>query len=125
MSKFCPDCGKEVGAKDKFCNSCGATLNLQPNSQNSQAATGSQPVQQTNSGATAPKSKLCAGLLGIFLGGWGIHNFYLGYTEKAVIQLVVTIVTCGIGGIWGFIEGIMILAGSGITTDAKGNPLAQ
>ena len=68
------------------------------------------------------KSKIAAGLLGIFLGAWGIHNFYLGFTKKGVIQIIVSVVTCGIGGIWGFIEGIMILVGS-INTDANGNPL--
>lgn len=68
------------------------------------------------------KSKLVAGLLGIFLGGWGIHNFYLGFTKKAVIQIIVSLVTCGIGGIWGFVEGILILCGK-IDTDADGNPL--
>lgn len=68
------------------------------------------------------KSKLAAGLLGIFLGAWGIHNFYLGNTKRAIIQIVVTICTCGAGGIWGLIEGILILVGK-IDTDANGNPL--
>ncbi len=69
------------------------------------------------------KSKLTAGLLGIFLGGWGVHRFYLGYTGIGVIQILVTLFTCGLGSIWGLIEGILILTGSGITKDAKGNPL--
>ena len=68
------------------------------------------------------KKKMVAGLLGIFLGGWGIHQFYLGDAKKGIIRIVVSLVTCGIGGIWGFIEGIMILAGS-IKTDAAGNDL--
>lgn len=74
------------------------------------------------------KSKLVAGLLGIFLGSLGIHNFYLGYITKAVIQLVITIVTCGLGAvvssIWGLIEGIMILTGR-IDVDGKGIPLKE
>lgn len=70
------------------------------------------------------KSKIAAGLLGIFLGSLGIHRFYLGYTGMGIVQIVVTFVTCGIGGIWGFIEGIMILCGDGsFKTDAKGVPL--
>ena len=32
------------------------------------------------------KQKLVAGLLAIFLGCYGVHNFYLGYTKKAVMQ---------------------------------------
>ena len=69
-----------------------------------------------------PKQKLVAGLLGIFLGAWGIHQFYLGDHQKGILRIVVTLVTCGIGGIWGFIEGILILCGN-INTDAQGNPL--
>ena len=71
------------------------------------------------------KSKLTAGLLGIFLGSFGVHRVYLGYTKIGIIQIVVTLVTCGIGSLWGFIEGILILAGSTITTDADGNPLGE
>lgn len=78
--------------------------------------------QENQNGTTAQKSKMAAGLLGIFLGAWGIHNFYLGNTSRGIIQIVVTLVTCGIGGIWGLIEGIMILTGS-INTDANGVPL--
>lgn len=67
-----------------------------------------------------PKQKLVAGLLGIFLGAWGVHQFYLGDNKKGIIRIIVTVVTCGIGGIWGFIEGILILCGN-INTDAQGN----
>ena len=69
------------------------------------------------------KSKLAAGLLGILLGGWGVHRFYLGYTGIGVLQIVATLCTCGIGALWGFIEGILIISGNTITTDATGMPL--
>ena len=46
------------------------------------------------------KSKLAAGLLGIFLGALGIHRFYLGYNAIGVIQLILGLplgfLTCGI-----------------------------
>ena len=71
------------------------------------------------------KSKLVAGLLGIFIGSLGIHRFYLGYVGIGVAQIVVTLCTLGIGGIWGFIEGILILVGSAITTDVEGRPLKE
>ncbi len=75
---------------------------------------------------TPLKSKMVAGLLGIFLGGFGVHNFYLGNTNKGIIQIVVTLVTCGIGAIWGTIEGILILVGNqGFSTDAQGRPLTD
>jgi len=34
------------------------------------------------------RSRLIYILLAIFLGGLGIHNFYAGYTKKAIIQLL-------------------------------------
>jgi TM2 domain-containing membrane protein YozV len=72
------------------------------------------------------KSKLAAGLLGIFLGGFGVHRFYLGYTKIGIIQILVTVFTCGIGSLWGFIEGILYLIGTdGYTTDADGRPLKE
>lgn len=68
------------------------------------------------------KSRIAAGVLGIFLGGFGVHRFYLGYTTIGIIQLVVTLVTFGVGHLWGFVEGILILAGT-INQDAEGRPL--
>jgi len=73
-----------------------------------------------------PKSRLAAGLLGIFLGGFGVHRFYLGYTSIGVVQILVTVFTWGFGAIWGFVEGIMILAGAqSFRTDARGMPLRE
>jgi TM2 domain-containing membrane protein YozV len=56
--------------------------------------------------------KVVAGILGILLGGWGVHKFYLGYTSAGIIQLVITIFTCGVGSIIGLIEGIIYLTKS-------------
>jgi TM2 domain-containing membrane protein YozV len=70
------------------------------------------------------KSKMIAGILGILLGGFGAHRFYLGYTSIGIIQIVVTLVTCGFGAIWGLVEGILILVGhDSFRTDAEGRPL--
>lgn len=78
------------------------------------------------------KSKLVAGLLGIFLGALGVHNFYLGNTGKAVAQLLMSLLSlgflAGISAIWGLIEGIVILAakpGSPWAVDARGIPLSS
>ena len=89
---------------------------------NSQSVAYCAPTPTPTTG-TGGKSKITAGLLGIFLGAWGVHRFYLGYTTMGIIQIVVTFLTCGLGSLWGFIEGILILCGSTITTDANGNPL--
>lgn len=72
------------------------------------------------------KSKICAGLLAIFIGTLGIHNFYLGYNGKGLAQLLLSLLTCGlcapIVAIWALIEGIMILTSS-TYVDANGNRL--
>ncbi|WP_419997311.1 TM2 domain-containing protein [Streptomyces boninensis] len=68
------------------------------------------------------KSKMAAGLLGIFLGGFGAGRFYMGDTKTGVWQLVVSVVTCGAGGLWGLIDGIMILS-SNDKTDGQGRIL--
>ncbi|MCC9062270.1 TM2 domain-containing protein [Flavobacterium piscisymbiosum] len=53
--------------------------------------------------------KVTAGILGILLGAFGAHKFYLGYQKEGIIQLVVSVVTCGLGGMVGFVEGIIYL----------------
>ena len=72
------------------------------------------------------KSRIAAGLLGLLLGGLGIHNFYLGYTGKAIAQLLITVLSFGllafIPAIWGLIEGVMILTDKNYL-DADGFPL--
>ena len=63
------------------------------------------------------KNKIVALLLCLFLGGIGIHRFYVGKTATGVLQLL----TLGGCGIWTLIDFILILVGS--FTDAKGNPI--
>ena len=113
-TNYCPHCGKPVKAEELACTNCGALQNEMYGYQG--------------------KSKMIAGVLGIFFGCFGIHNFYLGYTKKAVLQLVISIIglilSCnGIGififfgaELWGLVEGVLILIGK-ISKDAKGKNL--
>ncbi len=125
----CPTCGSPAGEGLAFCRACGRPLPPGATSCVCGAPTSAAyyyPVRQ--------KSRVAAGLLGIFLGGLGVHNFYLGFTSRAVVQLVVSLLgyllfwlilpllaALGIA-IWGLVEGIVILAG-GRPVDAKGVPL--
>ena len=133
MAKFCPNCGTNYDDNMMNCPNCGAPapqmnndqFNQQYNQQQYQQPMGNQqynPQFQQQPMMPGAKSKMAAGLLGIFLGGWGVHNFYLGNTSRGVIQIVVSLVTCGLGAWWGLIEGILILCGN-INTDAQGRPL--
>jgi len=125
---FCRNCGKEVlenaeicvncGMKPlmgkKFCQSCGAETK-----ENQEVCTKCGVKLKSSMGKGA-KSKLVAGLLGIFLGWLGIHKFYLGYTVPGLIVLLISIIgglpTFGvaIGVMWliGLIEGIIYLTKS-------------
>ncbi len=64
-----------------------------------------QPIRQEN-------KKVLAGVLALLFGYLGIHKFILGYTKEGLIQIGISIVTCGIGGIVGFVEGIIYLTKS-------------
>ena len=113
-----------------------------------QGAYGPQPGYNAPPGYSAPpgygpvpaygppgypsKSKVAAGILALFLGTFGIHNFYLGYTGKALFQLLGTLLSCGflvpLIAIWAFIEGILILVArpgeAPWGVDASGMPLS-
>lgn len=85
-----------------------------------------QPAYGQPFAVGAPKQWIVAVLLAFFLGTLGIHNFYLGYTTKGIIQLVLTITVIGIfvSGPWALIDFIMLLMRSGsYATDAQGQPL--
>ena len=73
----------------------------------------SQPKEDWNTPSypkTQPENKkIVAGVLALLLGSLGIHKFILGYTTEGIIQIVISVVTCGIGGIIPFIEGIIYL----------------
>lgn len=103
-ANFCQNCGQPLAPGAAVCTQCGFAVHQAPVY---------DPAMQ--------KSKLAAGLLGIFLGGFGIHNFYLGYTGKAIAQIFLSL-CFGAGAIWGFVEGILILCGN-INKDANGIPL--
>lgn len=71
------------------------------------------------------RSKVAAGLLGILFGSLGLHRFYMGFTGLGLLQLLLTVGTCGLGGYltvpWGFIEGILCFTGH--LRDVDGRPL--
>ena len=69
------------------------------------------------------KSKLVAGLLQIFLPSFGVGRFYLGYTNIGLLQIAASFFTCGVGVLWPFIDGFMIIAGK--VPDAQGRTLRE
>ena len=69
------------------------------------------------------RNRWVAGALGVLLGGFGVHRFYLGFVGIGVLQILATVLTVGIvGPIWGFIEGILCFCGA--IRDIDGRPLS-
>jgi len=60
----------------------------------------SQPMQS---------QRVLCGVLGILIGGLGIHRFVLGDAVGGILRIVISAVTCGAGSLIGLIEGIIYL----------------
>ena len=73
--------------------------------------------------SVVPRSRTAYILLAIFLGGLGIHNFYAGYTGKAITQLLIAVISFGLLSwvvwIWAIIDICTV------TSSADGTPLAS
>ena len=66
------------------------------------------------------KQKVVAGVLQLLV-PLGIGRMYMGDVGLGIAQLVVAVVTCGVGALWSFIDGILILTGE--YKDSQGRPL--
>ena len=112
---YCPSCGKVIKRLAELCVHCGVRPTVFGTT-----------AESTNIDTTEyfPKSRIAAGILGILLGAFGAHRFYLGYVGIGIIQIIVTILTAFIGGLWGIIEGIILIAG-GEWNDSDGKPLKK
>lgn len=73
----------------------------------------------------SPRSKVVGIVLAFFLGSLGIHRFYLGHTGSGIAMLLITVLTCGYGGIitgiWALVDLIRIATGS--LRDVNEHPL--
>lgn len=90
--KYCPKCGTALVDEAVVCTSCGCAV----------------PGQAGSAVGVSPKSWVAALLLCFFLGGLGVHRFYVGKVGTGIVQLL----TLGGFGIWALIDFIIIIVGS-------------
>ncbi len=111
---YCANCGGQLSPNAVACMTCGVSADY--GSANKKGNTGI-PGLDNSSWCPADKEKILAILLAFFLGGLGIHNFYLGETKKGILKLL----TCwiGIGGILAIIDFIKMLIGSYVVDSEK------
>lgn len=122
MTNKCPQCGAPADSTASNCKYCGEKLTNQPVQEmvyaTPEPAYAAPPPQQQapNYGyqldpginpAWPIKNKAVAGLLGIFLGGFGIHKFYMGRIVWGIVYLLFC--WTYIPAIIGFFEGIIYL----------------
>ncbi|MET3600188.1 TM2 domain-containing protein [Martelella mangrovi] len=86
---YCNVCGTQMATTAQSCPKCGAPNGL--------------AAQQVSS-----KTMVAAALLCFFLGGLGIHRFYVGKIGTGILMLL----TFGGLGIWTIIDFVMIIVGS-------------
>lgn len=120
----CPQCGAPIDPGATECKFCGEKLAVQQSAQQvqqPQTVYVQQPQPQVVIQQAAPqqvymtginpawpvKSKVAAGILAIFLGGIGVHKFYMGKIGMGILYLLFC--WTGIPACVGFIEGIIYL----------------
>jgi TM2 domain-containing membrane protein YozV len=66
--------------------------------------------------ADVNSKKILAGIMALIFGALGVHKFILGMTWTGITMLLITVLTCGFGGIFmqviGWVEGIVYLTKS-------------
>lgn len=91
---YCRNCGNQIKEGANFCPSCGADCTSAQNNYQTKASPQptivyvQTPQQQQVNIHKIEKSKGIALLLCFFLGGFGIHQFYLGNTVQGVFYLL-------------------------------------
>lgn len=95
---ICKNCHRTISKFDNdMCPYCGAENPIEDNYKTNDVTSFIQ-ASGTDARLYKSKSHKVAGFLCAFLGYFGIHNFYLGFTKKAIIELVASLlVIAGVG----------------------------
>jgi TM2 domain-containing membrane protein YozV len=93
---YCKNCGNQISPEAVICVKCGAAIRKM-----------------------SSKNRTSYVLFAVFLGFFGIHNFYAGYSGKAIAQLLISLISFGalspVSWLWAIIEACTV------KQDAEGN----
>ena len=147
--KQCPNCNKVNPDNAKICCYCGTSIDYTQTEYDSSCHNGYNQQQQTfdqqyqtyqhNQTTYNPnfnaeeyycrnnafdidqlgKSRGIAALLAIFLGGLGVHYFYMGKIIGGLITIALSAITCGAWSILNFVQGIVLLCSDNYYFDRK------
>lgn len=112
-SKACPFCGEAILLEARKCKHCGEMIDVVLRAaEEAKRAQSAKPVnhviiQQPGRSNRGEKNKVVAALLAFFLGGLGIHKFYLGQSIQGILYLLFC--WTFIPAIIAFLEGICYL----------------
>ncbi|MCR5422771.1 MAG: NINE protein [Bacilli bacterium] len=112
---YCKKCGAQLPDDAQFCASCGTKVDGTVNMSEDL----NRIAHPVDDGNASSRSRLVAALLAFFLGGFGVHEFYVGKTGAGILMLI--FFWTGIVEIIAFVHFILILLGE--FTDAEGKKL--
>ena len=109
---YCSFCGAKTTGDMTSCQNCGITLKHY-----------SESTDSSVFNRQSDKSKFSAGMMAVFLGPLGIHDFYLGNTDKGWTKLLITVLSGGIGSVltgpWSIYDAYKIFSGQRDDADGK------
>lgn len=106
---FCKECGEKISDNAAICMKCGVATGI------------TVPDANPTVMEISRKNRTTYVVLALFLGCFGVHNFYAGYTGKGIAQLLITLL---IGWLLVPLLAIavwVIIEMCSVTADAKGN----
>lgn len=130
-TKYCKHCGQIIDADCVVCPKCGKQVEelqyakhdniIINNNNNASSSAAAASFISSNTDMISPKSWLTTLLLCLFLGGIGIHRFYVGKIGTGILMIL--LLFTGISSVWALIDFILIILSK--FKDKQGRPIKR